>query len=292
MTDRRWQMGVGAVAGLVWLLGTSVIESRVSAPPAAAPAAPKTVRLYVFDCGLFLERDNAPAVYHLTRAQVADTRMSVPCFLIAHPKGTLMWDVGVIPDARIGENIGGAVATRTLASQLTEIGYQPADITYLAMSHGHRDHSANANDFAGSTWLTPLSERDFMFAGNNPRVDPAYYDKLKTSKTIIINTDEHDVFGDGKVVLKAAPGHTPGHQVVVVKLAKSGTILLCGDLYHYPEERSLRAAPPNNEQGGIEQTVASRQKIEAYLVKTKAQMWIEHDFLANAKLKKSPGYYE
>jgi glyoxylase-like metal-dependent hydrolase (beta-lactamase superfamily II) len=110
--------------------------------------------------------------------------MSVPCFLIAHPKGTMMWDVGVIPDARIGETIGGATATRTLTSQMAEIGYQPSDITYLALSHAHRDHSANANTFAGSTWLTPLADRDFMFAGGNPRVDPSYYDKPKTSKTI------------------------------------------------------------------------------------------------------------
>jgi glyoxylase-like metal-dependent hydrolase (beta-lactamase superfamily II) len=248
--------------------------------------------LYVFDCGFFLERDNAPAAYHLTRAQVADTRMSVPCFLIAHPKGTMIWDVGVIPDARIGETIGGATATRTLTSQMAEIGYQPSDITYLALSHAHRDHSANANSFAGSTWLTPLAERDFMFAGGNPRVDPSYYDKLKTSKTLIINTDEHDVFGDGTVVIKAAPGHTPGHQVVAVKLARTGTVLLCGDLYHYPEERVLHSAPPNNEQGSVEQSAASRQKIEGYLNKIKARIWIEHDFLANAKLKKSPAYYE
>ena len=131
-----------------------------------------------------------------------------------------------------------------------------------------------------------------MFAGGNTRVDPSYYDKLKTSKTIVINTDEHDVFGDVTVVIKAAPGHTPGHQVVVLKLARTGTVLLCGDLYHYPEERVLHSAPPNNEQGSVEQSAASRQKIEDYLNKIKAKIWIEHDFLANAKLKKSPAYYE
>ena len=277
---------VALAACIVGVTPEAALQAGAQKPSVRAP------RLYVFDCGLFLARENAPAAYHLRREQVADTRMAVPCYLIVHPRGTLLWDVGVIPDAQIGATLGGATSTRTLKSQLAEVGYQPSDITYLAFSHAHKDHSANANDYAGSTWLTPLAERDFMFAGNNPRVDVSYYDKLKTSRTIVTNTDEYDVFGDRTVILKAAPGHTPGHQVAIVKLAKAGTIMLCGDLYHYPEERTFQAEPPNNEQGSVEQTRASRQMIEEYLKKTKTTLWISHDFLANEKLMKSPAFYE
>jgi len=160
---------VALAAGIVGLTPEAALQAGAQKPSVRAP------RLYVFDCGLFLARENAPAAYHLQRDQVADTRMAVPCYLIVHPRGTLLWDVGVIPDAQIGATLGGATSTRTLRSQLAEVGYQPSDITYLAFSHAHKDHSANANDYAGSTWLTPLAERDFMFAGNNPRVDVSYY---------------------------------------------------------------------------------------------------------------------
>jgi glyoxylase-like metal-dependent hydrolase (beta-lactamase superfamily II) len=228
--------------------------------------------------------------------------MSVPCFLVAHPKGTLMWDLGVIPD----DNIGGggqparaavnataaAVVSRTLRSQLAQIGYRPADITYVAFSHPHIDHSANANDYAAATWLVTKSDRDFMWAENNPRVNPTFYTALKNSTaTVILDKGEHDVFGDGQVVIKAAPGHTPGHQVLVLNLAATGQVMLSGDLYHYPAERTLRRAPPDNE-ANVQQSAASRSAIEAYLQRTKTVLWIEHDFVANAALKKSPAFYE
>jgi glyoxylase-like metal-dependent hydrolase (beta-lactamase superfamily II) len=100
------------------------------------------------------------------------------------------------------------------------------------MSHGHGDHTANANDFAGSTWLVNKAERDVMFAETVPRFyTAATYSALKTSKTKFIDGD-YDVFGDGTVVIKQTPGHTPGHQVLALNLAKTGTVVMTGDLYH------------------------------------------------------------
>ena len=98
------------------------------------------------------------------------------------------------------------------------------------------------------------------------------------------------LFKDGALIIKSAPGHTPGHQVLFLKLAKTGPIVLSGDLYHYPEERTLNRMPPRELEGG--QTAVSRAAVEAFLQKTGAQLWIEHDFKANAKLKKSPQFYE
>ena len=93
------------------------------------------------------------------------------------------------------------------------------------------------------------------------------------------------------MILKAAPGHTPGHQVLVLKLPSTGRVMLSGDLYHYPQERTLHRPPPENE-FNVQQSAASRVTIEEYLQKTKTDLWIEHDFVANAKLKKSPAFYE
>ena len=138
---------------------------------AAAPQPPKSPRLYVFDCGVLSITKEGVERYHVTTAEVGETRMSVPCFLVAHPRGTLLWDLGVIPDAVVSaqgtarSNVNptaAAVVSRTLSSQLAQIGYRPADITYVAISHAHIDHSANLNQFAASTWLTNAAERRFM----------------------------------------------------------------------------------------------------------------------------------
>lgn len=258
------------------------------------PAPPASVRVYVFDCGVIQGLD--PGLFHLTKEQVQTTEMAVPCYLIVDPKGTLMWDVGVIPDTALesaGKPVtrGPSTATRTLRSQLEQIGYQPSDMTYLAMSHYHSDHTANANEFAGSTWLVRKVEWDAMFAPKPQGIiDPSTYSKLKNSKTVFLKQDEYDVFGDGKVIIKSAPGHTPGHQVLVVHLAKTGTVILAGDLYHFPEERFTDKVPTFDY--NKQESLASRAMIETYIKKTGAQLWIEHDYIANSKLKKSPRYYD
>jgi N-acyl homoserine lactone hydrolase len=130
-----------------------------------------------------------------------------------------------------------------------------------------------------------------MFADPpSPRTEPANFSALKNSKTTFITKDDFDVFGDGTVVIKAAPGHSPGHQVLFLKLAKTGPVVISGDLYHYPEERKLNLIPTT--EFNPDQTVASRAAVEKFLKQTGAQLWIQHDFTANAKLKKSPAFYE
>jgi N-acyl homoserine lactone hydrolase len=213
-----------------------------------------------------------------------------------------MWDVGVIPDddvdraaatgARYEVNsTAAAVVSRTLRGQLAAIGYRPADITFVAVSHAHKDHTANLNQFAGATWLTPRAEREFMWKPNNERVEPRFFSALEKSKWVPLDTDEYDVFGDGMAIIKAAPGHTPGHQVLILNLASLGKVLIAGDLYHYAPEREFHRAPPDNE-FNVQQSAASRMKIEEYLKTTKASIWIEHEWAANAKTKKLPRYYE
>ena len=143
-------LGLSAAALCIGLSGAN--PQRAS----AAPAPPKTLRLYVFDCGLINVNPAGVERYNVTPEEVGETRFVVPCFLIAHPRGTLMWDLGIVPDdtveARARGEQGNPTATaeavapvkRTLTSQLAEIGYRPQDITYFAISHAHGDHVANA----------------------------------------------------------------------------------------------------------------------------------------------------
>jgi len=287
------------------IVGMLVVGSSVAAqtPTRGKASPPKSPRLYVFDCGMLTISTEGVTRYHVTPAEVGESRMPVPCFLVAHPKGTLMWDVGVIPDDRVEKEApaGGArydvnstaaaLVKRTLKSQLAEVGYAPADITYVAVSHAHKDHTANLNQFAASTWLVRPAEREFMWKPANERVEPSFYNQLEKSKSVLIERDEYDVFGDGTVIIKAAPGHTPAHQVLVLNLASTGRVMLGGDLYHYPPERTLHRAPPDNE-FNVPQSAASRTAIEEYLKKTKTTIWIQHDFKTIANLKKSPAYYD
>jgi N-acyl homoserine lactone hydrolase len=255
---------------------------------------PKSLRLYVFDCATLDIPDTSP--YGFKKEELASPKMSAPCFLVAHPKGTLMWDSGPVPDSNFKPGAATAtmryaIATKPLTARLAEIGYAPSDITYLALSHFHWDHVGDANLFAGATWLTPKAERDIMFSDPpSPRTEPANFSALKNSKTIFITTDDYDVFGDKTVIIKAAPGHSPGHQVLFLQLKKTGPVVISGDLYHYPEERKFHKIPTTEFNG--DQTVASRATIEAFLKQTHAQLWIQHDAIGNAKLKKSPAFYE
>ncbi|HZM62552.1 MAG TPA: N-acyl homoserine lactonase family protein [Vicinamibacterales bacterium] len=285
------------------LVGTLFAGARLlGEPQGGRPAPPPSVRLYVLDGGV-LESD--PGRYKLTKEDVGTTQLSVAAYLIAHPKGVLMWDTGAITDADWSPTGKPSVQKLTLPDgqgrqvtiangllpQLKAAGYTPADVTHLALSHYHWDHTANANVFARATWLVRPLEREAMFP-EKPlgTARPMTYSALKTSRTTTVKDDEHDVFGDGTVILKSAPGHTPGHQVLYVKLARTGGVLLSGDLYHYQAERRLDRYPTF--EFDVEQTRGARRSVEAFLKKTGAQLWIQHDLDAHTKLKKAPSYYD
>jgi N-acyl homoserine lactone hydrolase len=252
-------------------------------------------KLYVMDCGIITMMN--PESYDLRAEEISGSGdFATPCYLIVHPAGTLVYDVGQIPDADFPEDGSPATAgvftsDRPLLPQLAEIGYQPSDITYLAMSHYHTDHSANANSFAGSTWIVQRAERDAMFGGDGPGLaDPANYSDLENADTILVEGEDYDVFGDGTVVLKFTPGHTPGHQSLFLDLAKTGPVLLAGDLYHYVEERTLDRVPGFDFDADL--TRASRRGVEEFLQETGAELWINHDMALYDTLVKSPAYYD
>jgi glyoxylase-like metal-dependent hydrolase (beta-lactamase superfamily II) len=264
------------------------------APTAQTPPRVTALRLYVFENGFIRGLDTK--LFNLPREEVKEPDFVNSSYLIVHPRGTLQFDSGGIPDSQFkadGAPVTEGVmsATKPLMPQLAAAGYKPGDIAYFALSHYHSDHTGNANAFAGSTWITQKAERDFMF-GDKPEgiIQPATYSALKGAKTRVLDNEELDVFGDGTVRLIPTPGHTPGHQVLLVRLPKRGPVLLAGDLYHYPEERTKGTTPTF--EFNAEQSKVSRAKVEALLKQTKAELWIEHDMATHAKLPKSPAYVE
>ncbi len=286
------------VLATVALIGVAVWPSADA--QTRKPTPPKSLRLYVLDCGKITVANGDSMGFK--PGELATSNMVTPCFLIVHPRGTMMWDTGEIPDSAfksgvVPQTAGAFTVDRPLLPQLAAIGYTPADITYLALSHYHGDHVANANAFAGSIWIVQQGDRDAIFAprrSNEKKLgavaDAAYFTDLAKSKTLLLKGEDHDVFGDGTVVIKFTPGHTPGHQSLFLKLAKTGPVLLSGDLYHYPEEITYKRIPSFD--FDKEQTAKSRAMIEEFVKKNHAQLWIQHDYTAGIKRKIAPEFYE
>src|SRR6201998_983666 len=146
-TFLRKRIASALILGVALLVASSATRQSAQAKGAAQTThhatAPTSLRLYIFDCGKLKIADTT--VYGFTPSQLAAAEMAGPCFLIAHPKGTLMWETGVIPDSAVTPGNGvtkaapgslnPSVATviKPLKAQLAEVGYAPADITYLAL---------------------------------------------------------------------------------------------------------------------------------------------------------------
>tara|TARA_R110000787_G_scaffold138484_1_gene252113 strand:+ start:12556 stop:13416 length:861 start_codon:yes stop_codon:yes gene_type:complete len=257
-----------------------------------------SLKVYVFDCGTI---DSVTAEEFGFEHGAIPTQMTTPCYLIVHPRGVLLWDTGEIPDDEM-EDRGKLTrkrtftASRKLGDQLREVGYSPGNIDYLAFSHYHNDHVANANMFAGLTWLVQRAEREAMFDPNPDferfgpvTPDQKLFSQLEDAPTLIIENCDHDVFGDGRVVIKFSPGHTAGHQSLFVDLENTGPILITGDVYHYYEEVNRPANFVNHISNSL--TSSSRVKLEALAKATGADMWIPHDIRRGATFRKAPEYY-
>ena len=257
---------------------------------AAAPAT----RIYIFENGHI--RGLNPKLFNFAPEEIEQPDFVNVSYLVVHPKGTVQFDAGALPDSHFtGDGApvteGILSADKPLLPQLAAAGYRPSDVTYLALSHYHSDHTANANAFAAATWIVQKGDHDWMFA-EKPQgiIQPASYSALRNGRKRILDNEDFDVFGDGTVRIISAPGHTPGHQVLFVRLPKRGPVLLGGDLYHYPEERTTGRIPTF--EYDADQSRAARAKVEALLKETRAELWIEHDIATHEKLPKAPGYVE
>jgi N-acyl homoserine lactone hydrolase len=257
------------------------------------------VRMYVLDCGAMSIKDMAlfsdSGKYDGQSGSIVDT-----CFLIRHPKGNFLWDTG-LSDALVGHDVpanadGVAIhVAHGLLEQLREIGIAPSDITYLAFSHFHLDHTGNANAFGSATWILNQAELTWALGDPTPPiVDPSSFSAFRSAHTIMISSD-YDVFGDGLVRILKTPGHTPGHQVLMVKLPKSGTVVLSGDLYHLQADRPSRAgSSPQVMRVNTNRadTLASMDRVEDIIRNTHARLIVQHDPGDYSRLPKSPAFMD
>ena len=158
---------------------------------------------------------------------------------------------------------------------------KPSDIKYVAVSHSHPDHIGNVAMFPQSMLLVQKAEYEWP-----SQLGPRFKPELPVTKL----EGDHDVFGDGSVIIVATPGHTPGHQSLLVKLLKSGALLLSGDAVHFKENWDNRRVPEFN--SNEEQSRASMQRMANIMAKEKAQLWINHDKAQRDGLKLAPEFYD
>jgi N-acyl homoserine lactone hydrolase len=205
------------------LVGASAIAIVLSTSTGGAQTS-EVARIYVFDCGQAHTPDQSrwsPGVHVGVAIELSDN-----CYLIRHAQGNLLWDTG-LPDALADQpppapDPSNPVWQRSkkLATQLDAVGVKPSDIKFLGISHTHPDHTGNVEMFPQAMLLVQKAEYDWPTPNGQPRFKPDHpVTKLE---------GDRDLFGDGSVTLISTPGHTPGHQSLLVKLKNTGAVLLTG----------------------------------------------------------------
>lgn len=280
------------------VLPAIVLASLVLAAPGARadpPPAVASLRLYALDCGR-IQADDLGAYSDTGEYDGRSGTLAVPCFLVRHPEGDLLWDTGV-GDALAGKPGGEKHPSgerffldRTLRAQLQSLDLAPKDIEYVAFSHFHYDHTGNADAFAGSTWLLSRSEVAALEAMPTALgMKPEHLRARERAEVEWIDRDR-DVFGDGSVMILRAHGHTAGHQVLMLRLPKSGTVILSGDLYHTRGNFEASRMPMFNDSRA--ETLASFDRVRRLLESSDGRLVIQHDPGDFEALPKPPAFLE
>lgn len=185
------------------------------------------VKLFVINSGFIV----VPADFFIAHGGSRSIRAPVPCYLVDHPRGKLLFDTGMT--MRFQERVASSPsAAAGFALELTEeqqvgarlqaMGIDPATIDLVAISHLHLDHCAGLSELPNATLLVQRPEYEVAFGDADPQYDRSYYDLGHPIKKI---NGEYDVFGDGTVVLFPTYGHSAGHQSLRVRLPDRDVVL-------------------------------------------------------------------
>jgi glyoxylase-like metal-dependent hydrolase (beta-lactamase superfamily II) len=192
------------------------------------------------------------------------------CYLVKHGDDYLLWDTGHAMTAP------KVAPKESLVDLLAKVDVKPDQIKYVGISHYHADHTGQVASFPKATLLIGAREWDAItapkpaegvnykpfenWAKGEGKVEPLAIDK--------------DVFGDGSVIVLRTPGHTPGHQSLLVRLA-SGAVILSGDAVHFRENYDSDGVPMFNYDRA--QTVASVERLKKLVATQNAKLIIQHD---------------
>src|SRR5262252_6359841 len=193
------------------------------------------------------------------------------CYIIKHDADYLLWDTG---HAMTTPNVAPKVS---VVDQLAKLDIKPDQVKYVGISHYHADHTGQVASFPKATLLIGAREWDAISApkpaeGVNYKPFEGW---IKGENKVEPLTLDKDVFGDGSVMVLRTPGHTPGHQSLLVKLPQTGNIILSGDAVHFRENYESVGVPAFNYDRA--QTIASIERIKKLVATFKANLIIQHD---------------
>jgi glyoxylase-like metal-dependent hydrolase (beta-lactamase superfamily II) len=245
-------------------------------------------RLYVIDCGWAHAADQSrwsPGINAGVPIDFADN-----CYLIHHSsEGYLLWDTGItdrltaLPDGVTVPALGQTWHRgQTLLAALAALGVTAADVRYLVISHVHPDHTGNVDEFPDATTVMQKAEWEYALTLPQMPFNPKH-------KTQLIAGDK-DLFGDGSLTALSTPGHTPGHQSLLVHLEKTGYVVLSGDVVHFQSNWDNQRVPEFNVDRAA--SAASMEKIARVLKEKHAQLWINHDKPSSDARRHAPDSYD
>jgi N-acyl homoserine lactone hydrolase len=257
-------------------------------------------KLYRLDCGHSVANDES--VWTPGENVGREIKFSSTCWLIKHGSDWLLWDTGV-PESTLNDPNGWSTLPklivyhldRSLTDQLAEIGLKPSDIGRVAISHTHGDHIGNMGLFPDAIVVMQRAEYNWIHSADGPNDN---VNQLMALARKLLGTPRHlqlidgdmDVFGDGSVTLLSTPGHTPGHQSLMVHLRNSGFIILSGDVAHSEENFEKDIVPSLNTDKA--KSIASMERIRRIIATYKAAMFINHFKSQTDTLKLIPAFYD
>ena len=254
-----------------------------------APAAP-SVSITRLDCGELDINQYGAAFSDTFQYPPGSKKLVGSCYLVRHGDRLLLWDTG-LTDRLAGTEFRTAEQTlslrRSLVDQLNELGVRPEQIEYIGISHQHFDHVGQAYRFPKARLLIGKRDADALRAtpSSNPRSTDALKHWLSGEGKLEPVSGDRDVFGDGRVVMLDTPGHTPGHNALLVRLA-SGPVLLTGDVYHFTEQVANRGVPTFNHDRA--DSLASMDRFDRIAKNLGAKVIIQHEPDDVAKLAPFP----
>jgi N-acyl homoserine lactone hydrolase len=264
----------------------AVCIAALAFPAMAAPAA--HLRLWRLDCGTIQISDLNE--YSDTFAYTGQTKRLVgSCYLIKHGDTYMLWDTG-LPEADLGLPLQGPVSTgdslsRTIRDQLAEINVSPTSVSILGISHYHYDHTGQAASFPQAKLYIGREDIEALRKPGNDDAKSLEHWLSGVGKLEEVSKDK-DIFHDGSVLMLDLPGHTPGHHGLLLKLAKTGYVLLSGDVAHFRENLETDGVPPFNYDRA--KSLASLDRFKKISSNLKAVTIIQHEERDVAKLPKFP----
>jgi glyoxylase-like metal-dependent hydrolase (beta-lactamase superfamily II) len=241
----------------------------MQAPP---PTQAQPLSLWRLDCGSIDVADLG--VFSDTGLYSGQKKTLVAsCYLVRSGNRLLLWDTG-LDGALAGKpkDKDGSFLREKITSQLARLGISPSEVTFVGISHYHYDHTGQAADFPNATLLT--GKGDWEAIQERPSATARFRHWLSGGGKSEQVAGDKDVFGDGRVTILRMPGHTEGHQALLVRLA-SGPVLISGDQYHFTENRKVGGVPSFNVNRA--DTLASHERFEKLARNLKAKVVIQHE---------------